>query len=84
MRKGLRDREQPIQDPKFYFHLGDGLMRLGRSQDAFKVYEEAVELGLFPSVYQRSTYNLDGLTARPWWTLSQTRCSRHLKVLVSQ
>jgi hypothetical protein len=55
-------------------------MRLGRTQDAFRVYEEAVELGLFPSVYQRSTYNLDGLAARPWWTLSQTRCSKHLKV----
>lgn len=54
-------------------------MRLGRTQDAFRVYEEAVELGLFPSVYQRSTYNLDGLAARPWWTLTQTRCSKHLK-----
>ncbi|KAI6210478.1 TPR-REGION domain-containing protein [Aphelenchoides besseyi] len=79
MRRGLKARDEPIQDAKFYFHLGDGLMRLGRQQEALKVYEEAVELGLFPSVYQRSTYNLDGLVARPWWALSQTQCARQLK-----
>ncbi|KAI6205681.1 TPR-REGION domain-containing protein [Aphelenchoides besseyi] len=84
MRRGLKARDEPIQDAKFYFHLGDGLMRLGRQQEALKVYEEAVELGLFPSVYQRSTYNLDGLVARPWWTLSQTQCARQLKSIERQ
>jgi aspartate beta-hydroxylase len=64
---------------RFYYHLGDGLTRLGRSQEAYKVYEEAVRLGLFPSVYQRSLHNVDGLTARPWWTLEQMECSRQLR-----
>ncbi|CAD5234193.1 unnamed protein product [Bursaphelenchus xylophilus] len=84
MKKGLKNQDQPILDAKFYFHLGDGLQRLGRSQEALKVYEDAVELGLFPSVYQRSTYNLDGLTARPWWTVTQTLCGKHLKSLERQ
>ncbi|CAD5229610.1 unnamed protein product [Bursaphelenchus okinawaensis] len=84
MRRGLKSQDKPILDAKFYFHLGDGLQRLGRAQEALRVYEEAVELGLFPSVYQRSTYNLDGLTARPWWTLTQTLCGKHLKNLERQ
>lgn len=46
---------------RFYYYLGNGLTKLGRTQEAHKVYEEAVKLGLFPSLYQRSLHNLDGL-----------------------
>jgi aspartate beta-hydroxylase len=79
MRRGLRGSDEAIIDAKFYFHLGDGLMRLGRNQEALRVYEEATHLGLFPSPLQRSFHNLEGLIARPWWTLEQTGCGKHLK-----
>ncbi|KAI6175179.1 TPR-REGION domain-containing protein [Aphelenchoides fujianensis] len=84
MKKGLKTHEEPIRDAKFYFHLGEALERSARGQEALRVYEEAVELGLFPSVYQRSTYNLEGLTARSWWSLQQTRCARQLKNMERQ
>uniref|UniRef100_A0A914CCF6 Aspartyl/asparaginy/proline hydroxylase domain-containing protein n=1 Tax=Acrobeloides nanus TaxID=290746 RepID=A0A914CCF6_9BILA len=84
MRRGLRLSGTEIRDSKFYFHLGEGLMRLGRTQEAYKVYEEASELGLFPSMLQRSTYNLDGLTARTWWTMEQSGCGRYLRSLERQ
>ncbi|VDK50011.1 unnamed protein product [Anisakis simplex] len=79
MRKGLRAARAVIADPRFYYHLGDALTRLGRKDEAFGVYSIAAKIGLFLSPYQRSIYNYDGLTARPWWTLDQTTYSRHLK-----
>ena len=33
MRRGLRLSNTEIRDAKFYYHLGDGLLRLGRSQE---------------------------------------------------
>ena len=69
---------------RFYFHLGDAFTRLGRQHETSRVYAEAVKLGLFPSIYQRSTYNLDGLVARAWWTLPQTRCAKALRELERQ
>jgi aspartate beta-hydroxylase len=84
MRRGMKGSGETIRDAKFYFHLGDGLTRLGRTQEAYGVYEDAVALGLFPSVYQRSMFNLDGLTARPWWTLEQTGCGKYLRHIERQ
>ncbi|KAI1716435.1 aspartyl/Asparaginyl beta-hydroxylase domain-containing protein [Ditylenchus destructor] len=83
MKKGLK-HEDVANDSKFYFHLGDALTRLGRNQEAYKIYEEGAQLGLFPSVYQRSIHNLDGLVARPWWSLDQTLCGKHLRNIERQ
>ncbi|VDK28656.1 unnamed protein product [Gongylonema pulchrum] len=41
-------------------------------------------MGLFLSPYQRSLYNVEGLTARPWWTLEQTSCAKYLKGIERQ
>ncbi|KAI1724334.1 aspartyl/Asparaginyl beta-hydroxylase domain-containing protein [Ditylenchus destructor] len=83
MKKGLK-HDDVANDSKFYFHLGDALTRLGRNQEAYKIYEEGAQLGLFPSVYQRSIHNLDGLVARPWWSLDQTLCGKHLRNIERQ
>ncbi|CAJ0949247.1 unnamed protein product, partial [Mesorhabditis belari] len=84
MRKGLIRGGDQITDPKFYYHLGDGLMQLGRPVDAYKVYEQGSELGLFLSAHQRSMYNVEGLTGRPWWTLEQTSYTKSLRAVERQ
>ncbi|KAJ1362443.1 hypothetical protein KIN20_021986 [Parelaphostrongylus tenuis] len=64
MKKGLRLSGDQISDAKFYYHLGHGLMFLGRSAEAYAVFEHAASLGLFLSAQQRSMYNIEGLTGQ--------------------
>ena len=37
--------------------------------------------GLFKSKFQRSLYNVDRLTSRPWWTLEQTTHAHLLQAM---
>ena len=48
-------------DGKFFYHLGEGLRRLGRPSEADSVYEAGAEAGKFISFWQRSLYNVEGL-----------------------
>ena len=50
---------------------------------AIKVYKLGAQKGLFLSEYQRSLYNVDTLTGRPWWKAEQTPYQTHLKVSTS-
>ncbi|CAG9533667.1 unnamed protein product [Cercopithifilaria johnstoni] len=87
MRKGLRAVREVIADPRFYYHFGEALTRLGKKEEYFKayrVYSIGAKVGLFPSPYQRSLYSVEGLTARPWWSIEQTSCSKHLKKIERQ
>ncbi|VDK68106.1 unnamed protein product [Onchocerca ochengi] len=84
MRKGLRAVREVIADPRFYYHFGEALTRLGKKQEAYRVYSVGAKVGIFPSPYQRSLYNVEGLTARPWWSVEQTFCSQHLKKIERQ
>ncbi|KAK6032958.1 tetratricopeptide repeat protein [Ostertagia ostertagi] len=84
MKKGLRLGGDSITDAKFYYHLGHGLMFLGRSTEAYSVFEHAASLGLFLSAQQRSMYNVEGLTGRAWWTSEQTGYSKYLKAVERQ
>jgi len=86
MRRGLRASkltntpvDEQIRDARIYLHLGEGLGQLGRSNEAYKVYEEAVRIGLFPSTLQRSLHNLAGLKAQPWLPLDKMECARQLR-----
>jgi aspartate beta-hydroxylase len=47
---------------------------------AYKVYQAGAENGLFLSMYQRSLYNIDTLTGRPWWTIEETGYQEYFKV----
>ncbi|GJQ67496.1 hypothetical protein Trydic_g5136 [Trypoxylus dichotomus] len=71
MRKGIESRDPGVIDGRFYFHLGDALARLGKNNEAMKVYEDGVLNKVFLSKYQRSLYNVGRLTARPWWNKEQ-------------
>jgi len=81
LEKGLATDHPDTKDSRLYFHLGDALSRVGRNDDAMKVYEKAVNFGLIRSKYQRSLYNVDRLEAKPWWTPEQTTYLEHFKKL---
>lgn len=70
--EGISTRESGVIDGRFFFHLGDALNRIGKPKEAMNVYEQGVKDGLFLSVYQRSLYNVDGLTGKPWWDPKET------------
>ncbi|CEF61137.1 Aspartyl/asparaginyl beta-hydroxylase [Strongyloides ratti] len=84
MKKSILNGDLEHNDSKFFYHLGDGLMRLGRRQEAYKIYEKGAELGLFLSTYQRSIYNIVGLTAKPWWNVENSGCIKSLKSIEKQ
>ncbi|KAL1493466.1 hypothetical protein ABEB36_011513 [Hypothenemus hampei] len=67
MSKGLKTNAPGVIDGRFFFHLGDALTRINRKDDAMKLYEKGVEKKVFLSKYQRSLYNVDRLTGKPWW-----------------
>lgn len=81
LKNGIQSREPGVINGRFYFHLGDALTRLGKSQDALKVYEDGVKQNVFLSKYQRSLYNVDRLTARPWWNPTDTPYNWFFKLL---
>lgn len=81
--EGIATGEEGTRDGRFFFQLGDALSREKRTDEAYKVYEDGVSKGLFRSVYQRSLYNEDSLTGRPWWTAEQTTYQHHLELLES-
>lgn len=72
LRQGIDSGADGTNDGRFYFTLGDALIRLGRMDEANKVFKDAANKNLFPSQYQRSLYNVDHLKARPFWTLAET------------
>lgn len=79
LQAGIDSGEPGTMDARFLFHLGDAYNRLGKYIQADKVYELGVEKGLFRSKYQRSLYNVDRLTARPWWSLQQTTYEKQFR-----
>ncbi|KAG8190498.1 hypothetical protein JTE90_006671 [Oedothorax gibbosus] len=81
LREGLATKEPGVVDGRFYFHLGDALHRVGKQEKALEVYNEAVKEGLFLSAYQRSLYNVNGLTGKPWWNPLKTTYAPYFKLL---
>ncbi|KRZ25464.1 Aspartyl/asparaginyl beta-hydroxylase, partial [Trichinella pseudospiralis] len=79
--RGLAIGVQLKQAARFVLHLGEALQRLNKTDEAYSLYEEAARNRIFLSKYQRSLYNVVGLTARPWWTVGQTICGKQLKNL---
>lgn len=68
LQKGINSKAAGVIDGRFYFHLGDALTRLGKNNEAYKLYEDGVLNNVFLSKYQRSLYNVNGLTGKPWWS----------------
>lgn len=81
LRRGIESNMPGVIDGRFFFHLGDALFRTGQHNESHEIYKLGAEKGVFPSFWQRSLYNVDGLTARPWWTKSQSGSSKFLTKL---
>ncbi|XP_055319576.1 aspartyl/asparaginyl beta-hydroxylase isoform X8 [Sitodiplosis mosellana] len=81
LRQGIDSGENGTSDGRFYFHLGDALIRLGRHDRAKEVFKEAAKKKLFPSEYQRSLYNVNHLKAKPFWTLAETGYKHEFRTL---
>ncbi|KAG6452415.1 hypothetical protein O3G_MSEX007611 [Manduca sexta] len=76
MRKALEGDIGAANEPRFYFHLGDALLLLGRYKEAEEVHKRGAALGHFLSPAQRSLYNVERLKSRPWWNIEQTPYAR--------
>ncbi len=71
LRTGI-DGSKGTADGKFYYHLGQGLVGLGRHAEADELYKRGASLKKFLSFWQRSLYNVEGITAKPVWSLEET------------
>ncbi|XP_064105864.1 aspartyl/asparaginyl beta-hydroxylase-like isoform X4 [Macrobrachium nipponense] len=81
MKKGIESKAEGTQDGRFFLHLGDALQREGQTEEAYKVYDDAVAKGLFLNKYQRSLYNVDRLSSQPIWTVEQTTYTEFFRKL---
>lgn len=81
LQEGIDSGDEGTNDGRFYFTLGDALFRLGRIDDARKVYKKGAVQGLFLSEYQRSLYNVKRLLSRPFWKKSETGEQKSFAVL---
>nr|XP_034833423.1 aspartyl/asparaginyl beta-hydroxylase-like [Maniola hyperantus] len=70
--KALEGDAGPANEPRFYYHLGDALLLLGRPEEAHEVHKRGAALGHFLSPAQRSLYNVPRLRSRPWWPVEET------------
>eukprot|EP00096_Caligus_rogercresseyi_P005988 TRINITY_DN220_c0_g1_i7.p1 TRINITY_DN220_c0_g1~~TRINITY_DN220_c0_g1_i7.p1 ORF type:complete len:991 (-),score=350.14 TRINITY_DN220_c0_g1_i7:115-3087(-) len=82
--KGIASKADGVLEGNFFFHLGDALSRLGRKEEADRVYQEGADLGIFRSFWQRSLYNLPNLKAQPIWTAEETGVPDELEAIRSQ
>lgn len=82
LKAGLSSKDKEVLDGRFFLHLGDGLRRLGKPQEADLVFQDGAELNLFPSFWQRSLFNIGGLKAQPLWTLEETGIQHQLSTIV--
>ncbi|XP_055704081.1 aspartyl/asparaginyl beta-hydroxylase isoform X2 [Phlebotomus papatasi] len=71
--EGLASNAEGTQDGRFYFALGDSLLRLGKRDKARAVFKLGAKKKLFLSEYQRSLYNVDNLKSKPFWTIDETK-----------
>ncbi|XP_022117355.2 aspartyl/asparaginyl beta-hydroxylase isoform X2 [Pieris rapae] len=72
LQKALEGDAEGANEPRFFYHLGDALLQLGRLKEAQEIHEKGAKLGHFLSPDQRSLYNVVRLKSRPWWPVEAT------------
>lgn len=81
LQKALEGDTGPACEPRFYYHLGDALLLLGRFEEAHEVHKRGAALGHFLSPTQRSLYNVPRLQSRPWWPVEDTPYTKLARAL---
>ncbi|CAH0695101.1 unnamed protein product [Spodoptera exigua] len=79
--KALQNDTGPATESRFYYHLGDSLLLLGRYAEAHEVHKRGAAMGHFLSPSQRSLYNVNRLKSRPWWNIEQTPYTKLARAL---
>ncbi|CAH1773508.1 unnamed protein product [Owenia fusiformis] len=79
--EGLESGDEGTDDGRFYFHLGEALQRLNRTEEAYEWYQKGADRGHFKSAYQRSLYNINSLTSQAWWDPQKTKYHTYIKYL---
>ncbi|XP_013194713.2 aspartyl/asparaginyl beta-hydroxylase isoform X2 [Amyelois transitella] len=79
--KALEGDIGPANEPRFYYHLGDALLLLGRPAEAHEVHKRGAKLGHFLSPAQRSLYNVPRLKSRPWWNIDESPYAKLARAL---
>ncbi|KAF9816101.1 hypothetical protein SFRURICE_003652 [Spodoptera frugiperda] len=79
--KALENDTGPATESRFYYHLGDSLLLLGRYAEAHEVHKRGAAMGHFLSPSQRSLYNVERLKSRPWWNIEQTPYTKLARAL---
>ncbi|KAI8438308.1 hypothetical protein MSG28_010880 [Choristoneura fumiferana] len=72
LQRALEGDSGPATEPRYYYHLGDTLLLLGRFKEAHEVHKRAAAHGHFLSPAQRSLYNVPRLKGQPWWNIEDT------------
>ena len=81
LKHGIMSREEGTQEGKFYYHLGEGLQRLGRNDEADQIFNQGFRNGFFMSFWQRSLYNVGHLRGQPVWTKDNSGARLELTTL---
>ncbi|XP_032528506.2 aspartyl/asparaginyl beta-hydroxylase isoform X3 [Danaus plexippus] len=81
LKKALEGDAGQANEPRFYYHLGDALLLLGRFDEAEEIHKRGAELGHFLSPSQRSLYNVPRLRSKPWWRVEDTPYEKLAKAL---
>ena len=84
LKQGVYSGVEGTNEAKFFYHLGDGLKRLGRIGESEATYHKGVELGHFMSFWQRSLYNCPNLRGKPVWNLNETGQEKNFELLKSK
>ncbi|KAF5281130.1 hypothetical protein FQR65_LT02996 [Abscondita terminalis] len=81
LKMGIETRDAGVIDGRFYYHLGDALIRLGRKDEAMAVHVDGVKNKLFLSKYQRSLHNVNRLSGKPWWKKEEIKNTQFFEKL---
>lgn len=70
-----------VTNPRYFRQLADAYLRTDRRYKFDEVNQLAADLKINPSKYQRSSYNVEGLTAKPFWTPQQAGVEKFVAAL---
>jgi len=79
--KLTKKQYEEVNNARYYRQMADAYLRTGDRQKHDEVNELAASRKVFPSKYQRSSYNVENLKAQPWWTAKEARVEKLVEKL---
>merc|ERR1719197_1946856 len=79
--KLTKKQYEEVNNARYYRQMADAYLRTGNRQKHDEVNELAASRKVFPSKYQRSSYNVENLKAQPWWSAKEARVEKLVEKL---